>query len=85
MPPNWERRLQFIAKLKAPPGFQHASQYSEGELTEEASVWKDMPYMSYVRAAGLFDSTGFIDAFREATRSLVAMEKVIDGILEGLA
>jgi hypothetical protein len=85
VPPDWEKRPEFIAQLKAPPGFQHVSQYSEGELAEESSVWKYVPYASYVGAEGLFDSTGFINGFREATKSLVAMEKVIDGILEGLA
>jgi hypothetical protein len=83
VPPNWKKRSQFIAKLKAPPGFEHVSQYSEGELSEDTSVFKYLPYTSYV-VGGLFDSTGFIDAFREATKALVAMEKVIDGILERL-
>ena len=85
MPANWKKRSQFIAKLKAPPGFEHVSQYSEGELTDETSVFKYLPYTSYVGADGLFDSAGFIEAFREATKTLVAMEKVIDGILVRLA
>ena len=86
VPPKWKKRQLFADKLrsKTPPGFEHVSQYPD-ELSEETSVFKNLPYVSYVGAEGLFDSTGFIDAFREATRSLVAMEKVIDGILEGLA
>jgi hypothetical protein len=84
VPPNWMKRSQFIAGLKAPPGLEHVRQYTEGELSEESSVWKYVPYPSYV-AAGLFDATGFIDAFREATKTLVAMEKDIDGILDRLA
>ena len=85
VPPNWKKRSQFTAKLKAPPGFQHISQFPDGELADETSVWKDVPYESYVGADGLFDSTGFIDAFREATKTLVAMERGIDGILDRLA
>jgi hypothetical protein len=85
VPGNWKKRSEFIAKLKAPTGFEHVSQYPEGELTEATSVFKYVPYKSYVGAKGLFDATGFIDAFREATKALVAMEKSIDGILERLA
>jgi hypothetical protein len=83
VPPSWKKRLQFTAKLKAPPGFQHVSQSPE-ESQEETSIFKYLPYTSYVGAEGLFDSTGFINAFREATKTLVAMEKVIDGILARL-
>jgi len=85
VPPNWKKRQQFKAELKAPPGFEHFSQYPDGEMAEESSVWKYVPYPSYVGANGVFDSSGFIGAFREATKALVAMEKVIDGILERLA
>jgi len=86
VPPNWEKQQQFIAELKPPPpGFEHVSQYADGEMADESSVWKYVRYTSHLGADGLFDSTGFIEAFREATRTLVAMEKVIDGILERLA
>jgi hypothetical protein len=34
VPPKWKKRQQFIAKLKAPAGFQHVSQSHE-ELVEE--------------------------------------------------
>jgi hypothetical protein len=85
VPPGWKRRQAFIDKLKAPPGFQHVSQYTDGELVEETSVFKDIPYASYVGANGLFDSAGFVDAFRKATKAIVALEKAIDGILERLA
>jgi hypothetical protein len=84
VPANWKKRSQFIAKLKAPPGFEHVSQYPDGELSEDTSVFKYIPYASFVGAEGLFDSTGFIDAFREAAKTLVAMEKFIDGVLERL-
>ena len=85
VPANWKKRVQFIAKLKAPPGFQHVSQYRDGELTDETSVFKYLPYPDYVGAEGRFDSAGFIDAFREATKALVAMERDIDAILDRLA
>jgi len=84
VPPNWKKRSQFAAKLKAPPGFEHVSQHPD-EMADEVSVWKDWSYTSYVGAKGVFDSAGFIEAFREATKALVAMEKVIDGILERLS
>jgi hypothetical protein len=84
VPPNWKKRPLFIAKLKAPAGFQHVSQ-SPGDESAEDSVFKYLPYTSYVGAEGLFDSTSFIDAFREAAKALVDMEKEIDGILERLA
>ena len=34
VPANWKKRQPFIAKLKAkmPPGFEHVSQYPDGEL-----------------------------------------------------
>ena len=85
VPTKWKKRQAFIDKLKAPPGFQHVSEYADGELTEDTAVFKYVPYTSYVGAEGLFDCTGFIDAFREAAKTLVGMEKVIDGILERLA
>lgn len=85
VPAKWKRRQAFVDKLKPPPGFEHVSQYPDGELTEESSVFKYIPYTSYVSAEGQFDAGGFIDAFREATKTLIAMEKVIDEILERLA
>ena len=87
VPTTLKKRPQFIAKLKAkaPPGFEHVSQYPDGEMTEESSIFKYIPYTSYVGGDGLFDSAGFINAFRKATKTLVSMEKVIDGILKGLA
>jgi hypothetical protein len=81
VPPNWKKQSQFIAKLKAPQGFEHASQYAAGELAEESSVWKYVPYRSCVGTEGSFEAA----AFREATMALVSMEKGIDKILEGLA
>jgi len=65
-------------------GFEHVSRYPDGEMAEESSVWKYVKYESHVGATG-FDPSGFIDAFRDATRTLVAMEKGIDKILERLA
>lgn len=85
VPPNWKKQPEFIAKLKAPPGFEHVSQYPDGEMVAQSSVWKYVPYTNYVGAKGVFDSTGFIEAFREATQAVVAMEKAIDAILERLA
>jgi len=84
VPPDWKKRSQFIAKIKAPQGFQHVSRSPE-ESVEETSIFKYLPYTNYVDAEGLFDSTAFIEAFREATKTLVAMEKSIDGILEDIA
>ena len=71
--------------MHSPPGFEHVNQSPDGESAEQDSVFKYLPYTSYVRAEGLFDSTGFLDAFREATKNLVAQENEIDGILERLA
>ena len=81
VPPTWKKRFQFIAKLKTPAGFEHVSQY-EGEVSKDSSVWKNVPYAICAGAEGL---TAFSDAFREATKSLVAMDKSIDKILEELA
>lgn len=66
------------------PGFEHVNQYPDGELADETSSFKDVPYTSYVGAEGMFDSAAFLDAFREAAKTLVTMEKVIDRILERL-
>jgi hypothetical protein len=85
VPANWKKRSQFIAKVKAPAGFEHARQYSEGELADGTSVFKYVPYKSCVGAKGQFDSLGFIDAFRDATRTLVDMEKSIDKVLKDMA
>jgi len=85
VPLKWKKRSQFIAKLKAPSGFQHVSQFSDGEQDERNTITRYIPYTSYIGAEGLFDTTGFIGAFGEATKALVAMEKDIDGILGHLA
>jgi len=85
VPADWKKRQVFIDELKPPPGFQHVSQSPDAESAEEDPIFKYVPYTSYVGAEGRFDFTGFIDAFREATKTLVGMEKVIDGILERLA
>jgi hypothetical protein len=85
VPANWKRRTQFIDKLKPPLGFEHVSQYPAGELAEETSVFKYLPYTNYLRAGGEFDCSGFIDAFREAAKALVVKEEDIDEILAGLA
>jgi len=79
--PKWKKQAQFIAKLKAPPDFEHASNYQLGELTPETSVFKYVPYKSCVGATGSFDTA----AFRDAANVLVRMEGRIDKILEGLA
>ena len=84
VPKDWEKRQQFIAELKPPPGFEHVSQYSDGELAETTSVFKYVRYESYIGPDGRFDATGFVEGFRAATKSLVAMEKEIDQILERL-
>jgi hypothetical protein len=84
VPEKWRKRQQFITKLKPPPGFEHVSQYDDGELTETTSVFKYVKYESYVGPDSRFDVAGFIEAFREATKALVALEKHIDQILESL-
>ena len=84
VPENWQKRQQFIAELKPPPGFEHVSQYGDGELAETTSIFKYVRYESYIRPDGRFDATGFVEGFRAATKSLVAMEKEIDQILERL-
>lgn len=85
VPPNWKKRAQFTGKLKAPPGFEHVSQSPDGKYAEETSVFKYLPYTSYIGAGDLFDCAGFVDAFREATKTLVAMEGIVDGVLGRLA
>ncbi len=84
MPPKWEKRQQFTAELKPPPGFEHVSRYADGEWSDQSSIWRYVPYTSYVGSDSGFDAAGFIEAFREATKALVAMEKDIDQILESL-
>jgi hypothetical protein len=84
VPENWEKRNQFIAKVKAPQGFQHVSQHSEGEHLDTTSIFKYLPYESYVGPDGRLDADGFIDGFREATKALVALDKDIDQILVSL-
>jgi hypothetical protein len=83
VPENWSKRHEFIAKLKPPPGFELASQYPDDEIDETTPVWKYVRYESHVGPDG-FDATGFIAAFREATKALVALEKDIDQILASL-
>ena len=85
VPTDWEKRGQFIDKLKAPPGFEHFRDCSVGEVTEDKSIFKNVPYIDYIGAEGIFDSIGFLAAFREATKALVDMEKDIDEILDDLA
>ena len=85
VPENWKKRAQFIDKLKVPPGFEHVNQSPDGELAQGTPIFKYVRYTSYIGAEGLFDSIGFLAAFREATKALVDMEKDIDEILDGLA
>ncbi len=84
VPEHWEQRRQFIAELKTPPGFEHVNQYPDGELEDTTSVFKYVRYENYVAPDGRFDGLGFIEAFREATKTLVAMEMEVDQILERL-
>jgi hypothetical protein len=81
VPPGWKKQSQFIAKLKAPPGFEHPSNYPPGDFTPETSIFKYIPYESCIGAKGEFDAT----VFRDAANILVRMEGRIDKILEGLA
>jgi hypothetical protein len=83
VPPNWKKREQFIAKLKAPPGFEHVSQHAPDELLDY-SVFRAIRYGSYLTSGDLFDSTAFSNAFRKATKALVSRESVIDAILKRL-
>ena len=85
VPENWKKRVPFIDKLKAPPGFEHFRDCPVGEVTADTTIFKYVPYIDYIGAEEIFDSTGFIAAFGEATKALVDMEKDIDEILDGLA
>ena len=85
VPADWEKRVPFIDKLKAPPGFEHFRDCPVGEVTADTTIFKYVPYIDYIGAEEIFDSTGFIAAFGEATKALVDMEKDIDEILNGLA
>jgi hypothetical protein len=82
VPPNWGKRQQFIDKLKPPPEFEHVNRYYD-ELAETNSIFKYVRYEEYMGPDG-FDASGFIEAFRKATKALVALEKDIDQILESL-
>ena len=84
VPENWEKRQRFIGDLKPPSGFENVSQYSDGELDATSCVFKYVRYESYAGSDGRFDATSLIEAFREATKTLVAMEKDVDQILERL-
>jgi len=53
-------------------------------LAETTSVFKYVRYESFVGPDGRFDAPGFIEAFREATKALVAMEQQVDQIPERL-
>jgi len=83
VPPEWEKRVQFTDALKPemPSGFQHVS---EGEFTEETSIFTYIPYTHYA-TDGIFDLSAFIDGFREAAAALVKMESTVDSVLERLA
>ncbi len=84
VPKDWEKRQRFIGKLKPPPEFEHASQYSRGELDESTSVFKYIRYENHLGPDGEFNAVSFIEAFREATKAVVAMEREVDRILERL-
>lgn len=86
IPEAWEKRQEFLEKIKRfkPPDFEHASDYSVGELTETTSIFKYVPYDRCLGVDGLFDGTRFIDAFRDAMTALVKLEKDVDGVLASL-
>jgi hypothetical protein len=85
VPPEWEKRAEFIAALKSttPSGFRHTSQ-SDFELSEEISIFRDVSYTTHVGAEGAFDCASFLDAFRSAAKALVDIQHDIDRILMSL-
>lgn len=80
VPAQWKRRKEFIAQLKPPRGFERVDKYSDGEWTEETSVFKCVRYEDHV-SSGVFDGGAFIKAIQEAAASLVQIEGDIDRIL----
>jgi hypothetical protein len=83
VPASWKKQRAFIDKLNPPSGFEHVSQYADGELTETTCVFKYVRYTSDTGTDGL--PKGFIHGFREATKALVEMTDDIDKVLGSLA
>lgn len=86
VPCTWRRRKLFLDKLVriTPPSFKHASQFSPGELAEEYSILRFVPYENYLGADGVFKGDRFMKAIRTAAEAVVKLESEIDRILASL-
>jgi hypothetical protein len=84
VPPKWKLRNEFtkLVKARAPKGFEHISQYPEGEIDDTCPVFKYVHYSDFIGTGGVFNEQAFLKAFQDAAAALLAMEKSIDGIVE---
>ncbi len=85
VPASWEKRGQFLEKIKAPQGFDHVKRYPDGELSEHCSIWRYVRYRDHMGSDGTFDWSGFMEEIQDAVRCIVTMEQDIDVMLRQCA
>jgi hypothetical protein len=85
VPEEWEQRQEFLDSLTAPLGFKHVRDCDESELVDNTSMIKFLSYEDFADASGHFDADHFIDALRDAAKTLVGWQSEIDKCLERIS
>lgn len=82
VPEEWTQRQEFLDSLTAPPPFRLVRDCEESEVDDSTSMIKFLSYEEFADAGGLFNVDHFIDALRDAAKTLVGWQREIDKCLE---
>jgi hypothetical protein len=82
---EWKQRQEFLDSLTAPLGFKHVRDCDGSELVDNTSMIKFLSYEDFADASGHFDADHFIDALRDAAKTLVGWHGEIDKCLERIS
>jgi hypothetical protein len=82
VPEEWEQRQQFLVSLPPLSDFTHVRDCDESEVDDNTSMIKFLPYEDFADAGGHFNLDHFIDALRDAAKTLVDWQGEIDKCLE---
>jgi hypothetical protein len=82
VPEKWKRRQDFLDLLTVPPDFTHVRDCDESDVDDNTGMIKFLPYEDFADAGGHFDLEHFIDALRDAAKTLVGWQGEIEKCLE---
>jgi len=85
VPEKWKRRQDFLDLLTVPPDFTHVRDCDESDVDDNTGMIKFLPYEDFADAGGHFDLEHFIDALRDAAKTLVGWQGEIDKCLERIS